>query len=157
MAKDARPGRLSYGRAVGLTGLATVVRWVLTLLLGSTAPFAVFVMVTAVTALIGGLGPALVTTVAGATIALFVWLLPDHSIANFNTTTLTSLLVYLALSVFISILIDLMRRAQRHAEENAHALNESRKLLSTTLGSIGDAVIATDMQGHVTFMNQVAE
>ena len=37
------------------------------------------------------------------------------------------------------------------------ALRESEQRWSTTLKSIGDAVIATDREGRVTFMNQVAE
>src|SRR3984893_13125659 len=37
------------------------------------------------------------------------------------------------------------------------ALTKRQKWLSTTLGSIGDAVIATDMNGAVSFMNRVAE
>jgi len=37
------------------------------------------------------------------------------------------------------------------------ALAKSEKWFSTTLGSIGDAVIATDMNGAVTFMNSVAQ
>ena len=36
-------------------------------------------------------------------------------------------------------------------------LRENKKWLRTTLTSIGDAVIATDKEGHVTFMNPVAE
>ncbi|HHA19324.1 MAG TPA: PAS domain S-box protein, partial [Methylophaga sp.] len=36
-------------------------------------------------------------------------------------------------------------------------LRQNGKWLSTTLKSIGDAVIAADMKGHVTFLNPVAE
>jgi PAS domain S-box-containing protein len=37
------------------------------------------------------------------------------------------------------------------------ALRESERRWATTLASIGDAVIATDVRGRITFMNQVAE
>lgn len=36
-------------------------------------------------------------------------------------------------------------------------MHESRKLLQVTLSSIGDAVLTTDSQGRVTFLNDVAE
>ena len=44
--------------------------------------------------------------------------------------------------------------ARKQAER---AIYEQQEWLETTLSSIGDAVIATDAQGHVRFMNPVAE
>jgi PAS domain S-box-containing protein len=43
-----------------------------------------------------------------------------------------------------------MRRAEREA-------NTQRELLRITLNSIGDAVVATDVNGHITFLNGVAQ
>jgi PAS domain S-box-containing protein len=43
------------------------------------------------------------------------------------------------------------------AEQMAEALHEQREWLRVTLSSIGDAVITTDTQGCVTFLNPVAQ
>jgi PAS domain S-box-containing protein len=53
---------------------------------------------------------------------------------------------------FIAVFEDVTERKQ--AEE---ALRESEQRWSTTLSSIGDAVIAADTEGMITFMNPVAE
>ena len=60
--------------------------------------------------------------------------------------------VLLLLLVFAILIRELSRR-----KSTQEALARSEKWLSTTLGSIGDAVIATDMNGAVTFMNPVAQ
>jgi PAS domain S-box-containing protein len=46
---------------------------------------------------------------------------------------------------------------EERVEERTTALRKSEQRWSTTLSSIGDAVIATDVSGIITFMNQVAE
>ncbi|HKQ05528.1 MAG TPA: PAS domain S-box protein [Blastocatellia bacterium] len=154
MPKAGRPAWWRYGNAVGMTGIAALLRWALSPVLGYSAPFVFFVMAVTVTALAYGLGPALLVTVAGGMIAVFAWLLPAPLSSS---NVLTNIIVYLLLCLFISILIELMRRARQRAEESAGSADESRKLLATTLGSIGDAVIATDLDARVTFLNPVAE
>ena len=47
--------------------------------------------------------------------------------------------------------------ARRAAEENVRLIQEQRERLHVTLASIGDAVISTNAQGQVEFLNPVAE
>ena len=47
--------------------------------------------------------------------------------------------------------------ARRVAEENARIIQEQRERLHVTLASIGDAVISTDAEGRITFLNLVAQ
>jgi PAS domain S-box-containing protein len=47
--------------------------------------------------------------------------------------------------------------ARRVAEENARLIQEQRERLHVTLASIGDAVISTDAEGRVDFLNPVAQ
>jgi PAS domain-containing protein len=49
------------------------------------------------------------------------------------------------------------RQDRRMPDEAVPALREQREWLRVTLASIGDAVITTDTEGRVTFLNSVAE
>src|SRR5882762_658409 len=64
-----------------------------------------------------------------------------------------NLLSIVLLSLVLVVLLHELSERKRAQE----ALAKSEKWFSTTLASVGDAVIATDMNGSVTFMNSVAE
>jgi PAS domain S-box-containing protein len=63
------------------------------------------------------------------------------------------LIIFVVLPVY-TIIVTYEIRKRKRAEE---ALAKREKWFSATLASVGDAVIATDMNGAVTFMNSVAQ
>ncbi|HXL09609.1 MAG TPA: CHASE3 domain-containing protein, partial [Candidatus Bathyarchaeia archaeon] len=59
--------------------------------------------------------------------------------------------------VMVAGFIFLLRRYLRARDKAATAIHEQRELFRTTIASIGDAVITTDTQGRITFLNTVAQ
>src|SRR6266849_1539933 len=78
----------------------------------------------------------------------------NESVARSVRTILTGTLLSISLLV---LCFGLLHRELSERKKAQAALAKSEKWFSTTLASIGDAVIATDMNGAVSFMNPVAE
>lgn len=60
-------------------------------------------------------------------------------------------------AAFVFLIVLHLRNMLRRQMAFAKALNDERERAQVTLASIGEAVISTDMEGHVTYMNPEAE
>ncbi|MGH9714464.1 MAG: PAS domain S-box protein [Candidatus Acidiferrales bacterium] len=78
----------------------------------------------------------------------------NESMARSARTIAGGTLLSISLLVLCFALLSRELSERKRAQE---ALAKSEKWFSTTLSSIGDAVIATDMNGAITFMNSVAQ
>ena len=145
-----------YGTALVGVAVATILRLLLNPVLGERLPFTSYFIITILIAIYAGLGPALMSAALSAMLGTFLFLPPLHSLAIAGSSVL-QLVAFCMLTTGLSVLIKVIQDARRKAEHVAVALAESRERLATILASIGDAVIATDLDGRVTFMNGIAQ
>jgi PAS domain S-box-containing protein len=75
----------------------------------------------------------------------------------YETAISTSLLSSLIGLTLIAALVWLLQRSLIARQRAASILHEQREWFRTTLAAIGDAVIATDTEGNVRFLNPVAQ
>jgi PAS domain S-box-containing protein len=147
MVQTKRSAFFRYGLAIGVVVLALLLTlWAMPIRTGT--PFIFFFLAVTLSALYGGLGPALVTIALSA--FLVNWLIfPPVGALQLRVWQLAQLLGFFLTSAVIAWLVDARRRALQLAWTQ-------REALATTLTSIGDAVIATDLHGRVTWLNPVA-
>jgi PAS domain S-box-containing protein len=132
---------LSVVAAAGLTQLLTPASYAI--------PFALFFAAVALSAWYGGWGPGLLAIILSAPVGNYFFLPPIFSLKP-DFTGLLQTGVFMLVAVLMVWLT--VKRQQAEA-----ALFDQREQLRVTLTSIGDAVIATDAQGRITFMNAMAE
>jgi PAS domain S-box-containing protein len=151
--------------AVAAAVAACAVREAIAAYLGpSFPPYIVFYPAVALVALFAGLWSGILATAVSALLAAY-WVLPPNGFAIATASDAVGLALFAAMCVFLSLAAELYRRSRTKVETLQHALvlRESEELLRqqrewfrVTLTSIGDAVIATDMAGRITFINPVA-
>jgi PAS domain-containing protein len=141
---------LQYVVALAAVAAAVVVRWFLDPLLGDHIAYTTFFAAVAVASCVGGLRPALLAIVVGFVAALYFFVPPRFSFTISTGPHLLGLATYVIVSLIIAGFGEAMRVTQRRFAEQAESLR-------TTLASIGDAVITTDVAYCITNMNAVAE
>jgi PAS domain S-box-containing protein len=143
--------RTPFGYAIALTALAAAVllRSLLDPLMGDSLPLVTLFGAVAAAVSLSGHRPAILVTILGYLACHYLFIEPRGTF-SFDTPNAVGLIAYL----FTCSLIIVIGEAMRTARARATARGE---LLRVTLGSIGDAVITTDTEGRITYMNEVAQ
>jgi PAS domain S-box-containing protein len=150
MRETTRPRLVTYGVAVLATAVSLVIRLALMPLLVHHAPFMTFFPAIVLSAYVGGLGPGLVATFLGALAGDYYLLDPRHSFTTEEAGAVYALGLFVLAGAALSALMESMHRSRRR-------IAASERCYAGTLASIGDAVIATDIQARITFLNPIAE
>jgi PAS domain S-box-containing protein len=150
MRETPRARLVAYGVPVLATGLSLLIRLPLVPWLGYHAEVMTFFPAIILSAYFGGLGPGLLATFLGAAAGDYFFFEPQHSFAIGDLGTGYGLGLFVLTGAVISILMESLHRWRRR-------IAASERRYAVTLGSIGDAVIATDTQTRVTFLNATAE
>jgi PAS domain S-box-containing protein len=130
--------------------LAILLRWLLDPLLGDVLPLVTLFGAVAIAVWSGGYRVAIPVSLVGY-VACNYWFIQPRS--GFDFTTVPNLVGLIAYLFTCSIIISLGEVARV-----AHArATQRQEVFRVTLRSIGDAVITTDIEGCVTYLNEVAE
>ena len=144
--RSSRPHHYLIG--LSAAAIATLLRWLLDPLLGDTMPFPTYFLAVAVVAWYAGLLPALVTLIASIFGSVWFFLEPAFSLASAPSHA-AGLATFSIAALMISIIGEARRRALDKAKQRL-------ALVRVTLASIGDAVIVTDANALVIYLNPVA-
>jgi PAS domain S-box-containing protein len=128
---------------------AVLLRWLLDPIMGNSLPLVTLFGAVAAAVWVGGYRPALLVIVFGYAACHYLFIEP-RTLFEFNTEIVVGAVAYLVTCSLIVGVGEGMRRAQTRASDRG-------EVLRVTLSSIGDAVITTDNEGRVTYLNRVAE
>lgn len=130
--------------------IAVLVRWLLDPVMGDTLPLVTVFGAVAAAVWLGGYRLAIPVALLGYIICHYLFISPRGSLDVTRAVDLVGLIAYL----FTCSIIILSGEAARIAHARAH---QRQEVFRVTLRSIGDAVITTDTEAHITYINGVAE
>jgi len=130
--------------------LAILVRWLLDPLMGDTLPLVTLFGAVAVAVWLDGYRVAIPAALVGYGACHFLFIEPRGHFDLNSLANIVGLVAYL----FTCSLIIAIGEAARTGQKRT---TESREVFRVTLRSIGDAVITTDPQGRISYLNEIAE
>jgi PAS domain S-box-containing protein len=151
-----------YGCAILLVALALVVRLVLHPVVGNRYPFFLFFIAIVLAAGYGGYGPSLLAIVL-SWLSVDYLLLGSGAVPSAFESKSQLTFGFFVVGLAVTLLGGFWRSARERAKTSSLELQQAfqgqkaeREWLQITLASIADAVITTDPDGDVIFVNPVA-
>lgn len=159
-----------YGLALLIVTVALLIRGLLDSFLGNNLPLLTLFGAVALVVWTSRWRAATLAAVIGYVVANYLFIHPRHDFV-FDLRDLIGFVGYALSTGLIIYFGELMCRARERADQRREQLEEEnksrariqkelleqRELLQVTLSSIGDGVIATDLEGSITFLNSVAQ
>ncbi len=136
--------------AIGLVALAMVFRLMLTPYIGWREPFALFYVAVIAATWYGGAGVGIFALLLSAPVAVYFFVRPMNDLIIQFAHDWTALVFFLVFGLLLCLAVSSFRHTR-------HALRQERDWSRRVLASVADAVLVTDPQGHVRFMNPQAE
>jgi PAS domain S-box-containing protein len=172
--EPARMKATSIARDYGVAVLASIAAWALRAaldpLLGDQVAYSPLLLSVAFAAWFGGLGPAVLATILGGLVSWYAYLNPREQFGALSVQDSVQLGLYGAAAFCIGGIASALRAARERAQSLARevlareaGLERTRSELAAerdrsqvTLQAIAEAVIATDADGTITFVNDCA-
>ena len=139
-----------YTASLGALAAALLLRWLVDPILGDALPLVTLFGAVAAAVWVGGYRPAIFVCAAGYLACEYLFMPPRGQFGPYDLPRIVGLLAYVFTCTLIILIGQRLRSAEMHASER-------HEVLQVTLRSIGDAVITTDNDGRVTYLNPMAE
>jgi PAS domain S-box-containing protein len=149
---DAKVRNSFWAYALGFLALvlAVLLRWALDPVMGDALPLVTLFGAVAAAVWLGGYRLAIPVALLGYAACHYLFIAPRGSFDIADVSNQVGLVAYLFTCSLIIVFGEVARLAQTRTAQ-------SREVFRVTLRSIGDAVITTDIDGRITYINGVAE
>jgi PAS domain S-box-containing protein len=150
-------GFRNYALAVVAVGLALLLRYLLSGLLGPNLPYFTFELAVIVMAWAGGLGPSLLAVVLGALASDYFFVAPLHTFIWHDSVSWVGLGSFLTLGVGIVALAEAHRRVLRRSEKMQHELRHTQLLFEKFMNNNPAVAYMKDETGRLVYLNETAQ
>ena len=140
----------NYGLGLVAVAVAVLLRWVLDPLMGDTLPLVTLFGAVAAAVWVGGYRVAIPVALIGYGACHYLFIAPRGTFDITDVTNVVGLIAYLFTCSLIIVFGEIARVGKTR-------VTQQREVFRVTLRSIGDAVLTTNTEGRITYINEVAE